>query len=140
MLRRRAGHIVNINSPAAFGAWPRAAGYTAARYALYGYTAALRVDLHGTGVKVTSVVPGVVASEYFDRNPGVTERLPKIARLTRKVSPEEVASAVVHGLEHNRREVVLPGMLRVFLALNRLAPWLVERAVLRTGWRHPPLP
>jgi len=136
MLRRRAGRIVNINSPAAFGAWPGAAGYTAARYALYGFTAALRVDLHGTGVGVTSVVAGLVSSDYFERNPGVTARLPKIARLTRWVTPEEVAQAVVTGIEHERREVVLPGMLRFFLALNKLASWLVEWAVIRTGWRH----
>ena len=140
MLRRRAGHIVNINSPAAYGAWPGAAGYTAARYALYGYTAALRVDLYGTGVKVTSVVAGRVSSEYFDRNQGVTERLPTIGRLTRTVTPDEVARAVVFGIEHNRREVVLPVSLRVFLALNAVAPWLVERALIRTGWKHPPLP
>src|SRR5258705_2368532 len=121
MLHRRAGHIVNINSPAAYVAWPGAAGYTAARYALFGYTAALRVDLHGTGVKVTSVVPGLVSSDYFDRNPGVTERLPTLGRLTRTVTTDEVAQAVVSGIEHNRREVVLPASLRFFLILNAVA-------------------
>jgi short-subunit dehydrogenase len=139
MLRRRAGHIVNINSPAAYSAWPGAAGYTAARYALYGYTAALRVDLHGMGVKVTSVVAGRVASDYFDHNQGVTERLPKIGRLTRIVTPAEVALAVMTGIEHNRREVVLPASLRVFLALNTVAPRLIEWFMIRTGWRHPPV-
>jgi short-subunit dehydrogenase len=137
MLRRRAGHIVNINSPAAYGAWPGAAGYTAARYALFGFTAALRVDLYGTGIGVTSVMAGVVASEYFDRNPGVTARLPKVRRLVRTVTPDELGRAVASGIEHNRREVVLPAMLRVFLAFNRLAPGLAQWMVVRTGWRHP---
>lgn len=140
MLRRRSGHIVNVNSPVARGGWPGAAGYTAARYALYGFTNALRYDLHGTGVRVLSVIPGKVSSEYFDRNPGVTARLPRLGRLLGTVTPQQVARATVHGLEHNRREVVLPFMLRVFFALNALAPRLVEWAILRTGQQRPQVP
>ena len=63
MLARRAGHIVNINSPAAYGVWPGAAGYTAARYALFGFTAALRADLYGTGIGVTSVMGVPLAND-----------------------------------------------------------------------------
>jgi short-subunit dehydrogenase len=137
MLRRGAGHIVNINSPVARGGWPGAAGYTAARYALQGFTNALRYDLHGTGVRVVSVVPGRVSSEYFDRNPGVEARLPGVGRLLGTVTPDQVAQAVVSGIEHNRREVILPFLLRVFFVLNVFAPRLVEWAVLRTGARHP---
>ncbi len=131
MLRRRAGTIVNINSPVARGGWPGAAGYTAARYALQGFTNALRYDLHGTGVRVLSVVPGKVSSEYFERNPGVTERLPPIGEMLGTVTPEQVAHATVAGLEQNQREVVLPFMLHVFFVLNALAPRLVEWAILR---------
>jgi NADP-dependent 3-hydroxy acid dehydrogenase YdfG len=40
MLRRRSGHIVTVASPAAFMAWPNAAGYIAARFALRGFDAA----------------------------------------------------------------------------------------------------
>jgi short-subunit dehydrogenase len=136
MLRRRSGCIVNINSPVARGGWPGAAGYTAARYALQGFTNALRYDLHGTGVRVLSVVPGRVASEYFDRNPGVTERLPGVGRLLGTLTPQQVAAAILRGLEHHRREVVVPFRLRLFFALNWAAPWLVEWAIRRTSPRR----
>ena len=136
MLRRRSGCIANINSPVARGGWPGAAGYTAARYALQGFTNALRYDLNGTGVHVLSVVPGRVSSEYFTRNAGVEARLPGVGRLLGVVTPEQVARAMVAGLEHERREVVLPWMLRVFFALNWAAPWLVEWAIRRTSPRR----
>ena len=136
MLAARAGHIVNVNSPVARIGWPGAAGYSAARHALYGYTHALRLDLHGTGVGVTSVIPGRVSSEYFDRNPGVLERAPRAANLIPTVTPDQVAEAVIYGLRHNRREVVLPFMLRVFFGLNVVAPRLMEWLAVRTGYRH----
>jgi uncharacterized protein len=133
MLRRRAGYIVNINSPVARGGWPGAAGYTAARYALQGFTNALRYDLHGTGVRVVSIVPGLVSSPYFDHNPGVTARLPALGRLLGTITPEQVARGVVSAIEHNRREVVLPLMLRAYFVINAFAPRLVEWAILRTS-------
>ncbi len=137
MLAARRGHLVNLNSPVARAGWPGAAGYTAARYALRGYTIALRYDLHGTGVGLTSVTPGKTASDYFDRNPGVLDRAPSINRLVPTVTPEQVAAAVVSGITHNRREVVLPAMLRVLFACNAVAPRLVEWIIQRTSWRRP---
>jgi short-subunit dehydrogenase len=137
MLRAGRGHIVNVNSPVARGGWPGAAGYAAARYALYGFTQALRYDLRGTGVGVTSVMAGATLTDYFRRNPGVRDRFPRIARLMRAVTPEEVARAAVAGIERNRREVVIPFMLRVFFAANAVAPWLVEWLMATTGYRRP---
>lgn len=55
MLERRSGYIVNINSPAAWMPWPGAAGYTAARFALRGLSASLRLDLRGTGVQLLDI-------------------------------------------------------------------------------------
>ncbi|MCC7359430.1 MAG: SDR family NAD(P)-dependent oxidoreductase [Anaerolineales bacterium] len=137
MLARRRGRIVNVNSPVAWSGWPGAAGYTAARYALRGFTNALRCDLHGTGVGVTSVTLGHTRSAYFDKNPGVLERGPGISRIVPVVTPEQVAAAIADGLARDRREVVLPAMLRVLVAVNTLAPRLVEWLLIRTGWRRP---
>lgn len=136
MLRRRRGHIVNLNSPAVRGAWPGATGYTAARYAMYGFTNALHMDLYGTGVNLSSVLPGLTASEYFAHNRDSFERAPKVGRLIPTVTPEQVAEAVVSAIAHNRREVVLPFMLQVVFAANYWLPWLVEWLVVQTGWKH----
>lgn len=137
MLARRSGWIVNVNSPAARIVWPGATGYVAARWALYGFTEALRADLAGTGLGVTSVVCGEIATPYFTHNPGVLERAPWIARrLMPALNADEVAAALARGVERGEREVVRPFLLRVFLAANSLAPHLIRALVVSTGWRH----
>ncbi len=140
MLQRGSGHIVVINSPASRAAWPGATGYAAARWALRGFTEALRADLYGTGLAVTSVVPGLVLSPYFDHNPGSLERAPKIARLIPDLTTQQTANGIVWAVEHNRREHILPPMLWLFYQLHGLAPWLVEGLLVRTGWQHPTRP
>jgi NADP-dependent 3-hydroxy acid dehydrogenase YdfG len=137
MLARGSGQIVVINSPASRAAWPGATGYTAARWALRGFTQALRADLHGTGLSVTSVIPGRVLSPYFDHNPGTLERGPRLARLIPNLTTEQTAAGVLWATAHNRREHVMPGMLRLFYALHTLAPGLMEGLLVRTGWQRP---
>src|SRR5688500_5761481 len=90
MLQRGSGRFVNVGSPAARLTFPGATGYIAARWALQGFTEALRVDLRGTGLGVTSVIPGTVATTYFAHNPGVRERIPRITAIGRTLTPEEV--------------------------------------------------
>lgn len=137
MLRQNRGHIVNVNSPAAFGGWPGAAAYTAARCALYGFTTALRHDLRKTGVKVSSIVPGKVSdSEYFKKNEGVVERIPKIAVVIPEVTSAQVAAKIVSAVEREKREVVMPLMLNVILAMHWIAPRVVEWVIAETGWSH----
>lgn len=136
MLRRGAGHIVNINSPVARLTWPGAAAYTAARFALEGFTRSLRLDLRGTGVGVSSVVPGRTDTDYFVHNPGVLKRAPRISRILPTVKADQVAVAVLGAIRHNRREVVLPALLRVFYAFQQVMPGLVEWLLASSGWRH----
>jgi short-subunit dehydrogenase len=137
MIERRAGYIININSPAAWLSWPGATGYTAARWAMRGFTAALRADLRGTGVRVLQVVPGKVSSTYFEHNPHSEERIPAITRLVPTLTPDDVATAVVRGIKNDRRQMVIPAMMRATLVAHALAPALVDWLMCRTGWRRP---
>jgi short-subunit dehydrogenase len=138
MLKRKQGVIVNINSPAARMPWPGATAYAAARWALYGFTEALRADLYLTGLRVTSVVLGKVDSPYFTHNAGAEERIPGVGRLIPVLTSEQAATVVVRALERNQREVWSPWLLWAFAAAHHLWPGLVETLVNRTGWRHPP--
>jgi uncharacterized protein len=133
MRRSNHGHLVNVTSPAGFAAWPNATAYTVARWAMRGFHEALRADLHKTRIGVTLVVPGKVASSYFAHNPGGEERLPGIAKLFRTLAPEEVAEAIVHAVEREEREVIIPFLLRLALRLHRVCPSFVEWALLRTA-------
>lgn len=136
MLQRRQGCIVNVLSPAAWAPWPGAAAYTAARFALRGLTAALRMDLRDTGVRVVAVVPHKVSSTYFAHNPNSEERLPAITRLIATQTPEQVAAAILRGIERDRRTVVIPSALRGVLAAHALMPTPIEWLMWRTGWRR----
>jgi short-subunit dehydrogenase len=138
MLERGSGYIVNVNSPAAWMPWPGAAGYTAARFAMRGLSASLRLDLRGTGVRVLEMVLGKVSSSYFEHNPHTEERLPAITRLVPTLTPEQVAAHIVRGIEHNRRKIVAPFMLKLVLAMRAVAPPVVSWMMWRTGARRVP--
>jgi uncharacterized protein len=136
MLARGSGHIVNVSSVASRFVWPGAAAYTAARWAVRGFSEALRADLAGTGVGVTLVEAAAVASSYWDNNPGSRERLPGVSRLIPILSPDEAAQAIVRGIERNRRLVVAPALMRVIYLQNAVFPGLVQWLMIRTGYRR----
>src|SRR5438067_5691560 len=59
-----AGHIVNLGSVAGIWAYPSGSSYVASKFAVHGYTRALREDLHGKPVRVTNVAGGLVATDF----------------------------------------------------------------------------
>ena len=137
MIRRRRGHIVNVSSVAAFFAVPGMTGYTAARWAMRGFTEALRQDLHGTGVGVTLVAPGLVSGTgYYEHNPGTAERVPKAARLYPTLTTQQLAAAIVRGIERNKREVGMGLRYRLTAILWAVFPWPVNWVMRATGWNR----
>ena len=58
------GHIVNLGSVAGIWSYPSASSYVASKFAVHGYTRALRDDLQGKPVRVTNVAPGMVETEF----------------------------------------------------------------------------
>lgn len=98
MVARGSGAVFQINSPVSIVAWPGAVGYAAARWAVRGFTQALRQDLHGTGVTVGSLTPARVHSEYFDANPDSVSRVPKVELLVGTMTPDQVADAVLRAV------------------------------------------
>ena len=136
MLARGSGCIVSVNSPAAYVPWPGATGYAAARWALRGLTQALRADLAGSGVGVMEVLAGETESPYWEHNPGARERLPRISRFLGRVTPEQVARAIVNGIERDRNSVIIPFLVRVAITLHELWPWPVQQIVVASGRRR----
>lgn len=135
MLNRDSGQIINITSPAAFVPWPGATGYTAARWAMRGFTKALQADLADTGLIATLITPGVTDTPYFENNPGSAERLPAINRLFPTLKPEQVAAAIITAIEQGQTAVTIPTRMRLALWAHRLVPGLIEWLTIRSGWR-----
>lgn len=126
LLERRSGVVVNVTSAAAYMAWPGAAAYIAARWAVRGFTEALRAELRPHGVRVVLVAFAKVASEYWAHNPGSEERLPERQSLIPVLSSEEAARHIVAGVEGGKERVMEPWQLRAVVALARLLPGIVK--------------
>ena len=58
------GHIVNLGSVAGIWSYPSGSSYVASKFAVHGYTRALRDDLQGIPVRVTNVAPGLVETDF----------------------------------------------------------------------------
>lgn len=136
MLRRNSGHIVNISSLGSRFVWPGATAYLAARWAVRGFTEALRADLDGTGIGVTLYESGAVKSPYWEHNPGSHERVPKMGRLIPEVTPEQAANAIVTGVERNKRLIVIPFMMKLTYWLHAVFPTVVQWLMTKTGYRR----
>jgi short-subunit dehydrogenase len=130
MKQRGAGHIVFIGSVAGLVATPiNSSVYTATKWGLRGLGLALRQELHGTGIGVSTVFPAGVRDAGMFARTGLT--LPWYAGTS---SPQEVARAVVRAIERDRPEVVVAAAgERLGAAISGLAPVLVGRLARVTG-------
>jgi NADP-dependent 3-hydroxy acid dehydrogenase YdfG len=112
MVERRRGQIVFISSISAKVAAPGAAMYCASKFGLRGFSLALREDLHGTGVGVTSVLPG------FIRDAGMfADTKVRLPTGTGTRSPEQVAKAVLTAVRSNPAEITVAALEQRFGAL-----------------------
>jgi short-subunit dehydrogenase len=135
MLDRGSGHLVVVSSGAALRAFPWAAVYGATKAAQKAFAEALRHELSGTGVSLTTVYPGEVRTSLHAHE---QERMPDWYRPSDAIPAEVVAEAIVHAVIEDRREVHVPGQVRL-LGLNDLAPGLVDRllTLIRGGAAAP---
>lgn len=138
MARRGSGVICNVNGPGAWFPWPGSIAYASARWALRGFSNALRADLRDTGVKVTDVVMTKVSSEYWANNPGSEERIPWVDKLIPTLTPQRAGEIITRAVERERREVHAPFIWRSVHALSRFFPRLTQRVVYVGGAKRPP--
>jgi short-subunit dehydrogenase len=135
LLDRAAGHIVIVSSGAGLRAFPWAAVYGATKAADRGFAEALRHELSGTGVSVTTVFPGEVETHLHAHE---RERLPDWRSNDDELPPETLAEAIVAAVEEDRRAVYKPGIVRL-LGINGIAPRITDRilAAIRGGSAAP---
>ena len=105
---REPGHIVNIGSVAGHWAYPGAASYVAAKFAVRGFTRALREDVLGRDIRVTSVDAGLVQDTEFSlvRFRGDAEAAKAVYAGTRPLKAEDVAGCILFALTRPARMVV----------------------------------
>jgi serine 3-dehydrogenase len=95
MVKRDSGHVVNIGSTAGHMTYPNGNVYAATKFAVNALTQGISLDLLGTRVRVTSIDPGFVETEFsVVRFRGDEDRAKKVYDGFRPLSPDDVAEAI----------------------------------------------
>ena len=120
MLARGSGNIVNVASIAGLMGFFRMGAYCASKFAIIGFTEALRDEVLGRGVKVSMVCPGTVETEFFQ----IAERgkMPAANRLILAISPERVARAICRAASRGSYRIILPWTAAVFMKFKEIFP------------------
>ena len=127
------GRIVAVSSLAGKAGIPTRTGYSASKHALHGFLDALRTELTGTGVSVTLVCPGYVASGTRRYTVGAAREDSEATRKARAgaMSVQRCAGIILRASARRKREAVmtLPG--KVGRLVRPFFPGLIDRIVRR---------
>jgi 3-dehydrosphinganine reductase len=123
MLRRGRGHIVNVSSVAGYLGIYGYTGYSSAKFAIMGFTEALRFELRPEGITVHVVCPPdtdtpALAYEHTLR-PKETD---VIAGNIKAIAPEKVAAAIVKGVERGKYFIIPDALSSFYFRLKGLLP------------------
>lgn len=134
------GHVANLASM--YGYWPSpgVTGYLTSKFGVFGYSEALREDLRGTRVGVSTVCPGMINTGLVRnmriRGAGTAETDVRAALqqtyTSRSYGPERVAAAIVKGIAKNKGIVLVSPEARIMYYVERYCPAL-SRHIARTA-------
>ena len=129
MVERGRGHLVFVSSLSGKVASSGSSIYSATKFGLRGFASGVREDMHETGVGVTVVFPGFIEGVGMYADTGV--KLPRGVALR---SAQDVAAAVVRGIEEDRDEIdVAPLSLRAGVLASSIAPRTTAALQRRLG-------
>src|SRR5215218_6818709 len=123
MIERGRGHIVVVSSGGGVRGFPHAAVYNGTKAAQRGFAEALRHELHGSGVSVTTVYPGEIATSLHDHE---LDRMPGWYRLDRRAPAGPLGDQVVGAVEKDQRELFYPSTVRMLRVVNGISPRLAD--------------
>jgi short-subunit dehydrogenase len=127
MLKQGSGHLVNMASLAGKKGPPYNSIYAASKAGLLMWSDAIRQELAGTGVKVSSICPGYVSQQGMSASTGIP--LPKLAGIS---TPQNVADAVIKAILYNKTEVIVnqnlmtEGFTKFLLVIKEIFPQLTD--------------
>lgn len=100
MLHRKNGHICNVGSVISHVATPQMTVYASTKFAVEGFSDGLRRELAGTGVNVSLIQPGPVATAFWDR--GARGDRPDVAEGGNGIPAQWVSNAIVRAIRFDR--------------------------------------
>lgn len=134
--RGRGGHVVNVSSAAGYMASAELSAYSTTKFGVLGLSEALRHELHGRGIGVTAVCPGIINTAITRNSPmrGVAATPEARARVVsvyerRNYGPERVAENVLKAIQRNRAVAPISPEAWVFYYAKRWLPWALAAFV-----------
>lgn len=125
MVVQRQGHIVNVSSLMGKIAAPTMSTYSATKFAILGFTQALRGELAPYNVQVSALLPSLTDTDMV--------RDLEWFRWVVAMSPEQVAKALVTGLRRDQTEILVGWQSHLAVWCSRIAPGWVEKLVRATA-------
>ncbi|MGO1917547.1 MAG: SDR family oxidoreductase [Brevibacterium aurantiacum] len=117
MVARGGGHLITVASAGSILPTPGEATYAATKHGVLGYLKAIRAELRGTGVVVTTIMPGVVDTALAA---GTSSGAAKL------LTPAEVARSVVKSALRPRFEITVPGFIGPAVKVANLLPLAIR--------------
>ena len=131
-LKTSQGCIVAVSSLAGLIGVPGRTAYSASKFAMTGFFEALRAELKGAGVSVTTAYPGVVSTQirHHGLNAAGVAAGSSGLKEDKAMSVEACARLIIQGMQRREREVVMTGKGKLGRFLKLISPGTVEKMAL----------
>lgn len=123
--------IVNVGSVLGHRAAPLKSEYSASKFALHGFSDALRAELASSSIEVLLASPSTIDSSFFDScidNTGGGSGNTRSA-----MSPDYVAEKIVRAMVKRNHEIIIPFSGKLLVWFDRLLPGIADRIVAKFG-------
>lgn len=121
--RQKHGHLIMTSSIAGLVTVPQWSVYVASKWAITGFAGCIRPELKRFGIKVSTLHPGVVETDFFAAEKANID----FTKLSKAITSQEVAQAVYKAIFTNKKKIIIPGIAKSYSLLYRYMPNLTEK-------------
>ena len=125
MANQREGTIVNVSSLMGKVAAPTMSTYSATKFAILGFTQALRGELAPYNIRVVALLPSLTDTDMM--------RGLKLFKWVLPMTPERVAQTLILGLQKDVPEILVGWQSHLAVLCQRLSPWLMEKILFMSA-------
>lgn len=123
--------IVNLSSVLGHRAMPLKSEYCASKFAIHGFSDAIRAELAKDGIDLLLVSPSTTDSEFFDA--AIDDSTKRNWKKGGAMPPEKVATKTIRALRKRRHEIILTFGGRILVWLDRMIPGIANRIIAKFG-------
>jgi short-subunit dehydrogenase len=127
MRKQGTGHIVNMSSLVGRKAFPKFGAYSATMHAITGFSDALRQELRGSGIHVSTIHPALTQTRFL-QHVDPTDMPPAFRKMT-PLTTERVARSILRAVQRRQTRVILPFAPKLLLLQDALSTHLGDQVM-----------